>query len=108
MRAPTRAYAESANALPTPAPLSISTSCPRRISSSAPAGVSATRYSSDLISFATPILTAREPYLDARDSTRRRPSDGAYPPIGSRWVVGSVEPGLKGRVRVGRARARQG
>src|SRR5579871_2564525 len=41
-----------------PAPASTATSCPRLISSSAPAGVSATRYSSDLISFATPILTA--------------------------------------------------
>ena len=36
------------------------TSWPRLISSSAPAGVSATRYSSDLISLATPILTARD------------------------------------------------
>src|SRR5262249_36118219 len=58
--APTRAYAASANALPSPAPVSTRTSWPRLISSSAPAGVSATRYSSDLTSFATPILTARD------------------------------------------------
>ena len=38
MRAPTRSYAPSANALPTPAPVSISTSWPRLISSSAPCG----------------------------------------------------------------------
>src|SRR5215211_7760045 len=59
---PTRLYALSANALPTPAPASTTTSWPRRVSSSAPAGVSATRYSSGLISFATPIRTSAQPY----------------------------------------------
>src|SRR6187431_2479836 len=39
-----------------PYPVSIITSCPRCTSSRAPAGVSATRYSSDLISLATPIF----------------------------------------------------
>src|SRR4051794_1603570 len=63
--APTRTYAASANALPTPAPVSIATSWPRLISSRAPAGVNATRYSSVLISFATPIFTAGEPYTGA-------------------------------------------
>src|SRR3954463_3588201 len=63
--APTRTYAASGNALPMPAPVSIATSWPRLISSRAPAGVSATRYSSVLISFATPIFTAGEPYTGA-------------------------------------------
>src|SRR5690349_1843168 len=71
MRAPTRSYAASANALPTPAPVSTVTSWPRWISSSAPAGVSATRYSSGLISLATPILTARD------DTPPRRPAASA-------------------------------
>src|SRR3954454_7459406 len=52
--APTAAYCSSASWLPIPAPVSTSTSCPRCTSSRAPAGVSATRYSSGLISFATP------------------------------------------------------
>src|SRR5260221_7972784 len=55
-----RSYASSGNADPTPAPVSTETSCPALISSSAPAGVRATRYSSDLISLATPILMPRE------------------------------------------------
>src|SRR5918994_859018 len=55
--APAAVYASSGNELPTPAPVSIATSCPRCTSSRAPAGVSATRYSSDLISLATPIFT---------------------------------------------------
>src|SRR3954469_13730410 len=45
--------------MPTPAPSSIATSWPRLISSGAPAGVNATRYSSCLISFATPIRMPR-------------------------------------------------
>src|SRR3989441_278539 len=49
-------------ALPVPAPVSMTTSCPRLINSSAPAGVSATRYSSVLISLATPILKAAQRY----------------------------------------------
>ena len=67
--APTRSYAASGNALPTPAPVSTTTSWPRLTSSRAPAGVSATRYSSVLISFATPIFTAGEPYTGARVGT---------------------------------------
>src|SRR5918995_4836150 len=55
--APAAVYASAGNELPTPAPVSIATSCPRCTSSRAPAGVSATRYSSDLISLATPIFT---------------------------------------------------
>src|SRR3954463_5849481 len=67
--APTRTYAASGNALPMPAPVSIATSWPRLISSRAPAGVSATRYSSVLISFATPIFTAGELYTGAKADT---------------------------------------
>src|SRR5262245_56975695 len=43
-------------ALPSPAPRSTMTSWPWSASSRAPAGVNPTRYSSDLISLATPIL----------------------------------------------------
>src|SRR5580765_4152490 len=62
IRAPTRWYASSAKALPAPAPVSTTTSWPWLRSSSAPAGVRATRYSSDLISFATPTLKAAQRY----------------------------------------------
>src|SRR6476646_6914763 len=48
-------------ALPSPAPVSITTSWPRWISSRAPALVSATRYSSCLISLATPIFMCTYP-----------------------------------------------
>src|SRR3954452_1637421 len=71
MRAPDASYASSANALPTPAPVSIVTSCPRCTSSRAPAGVSATRYSSGLISLATPILTTGGRYPLGRNRPRR-------------------------------------
>src|SRR3989440_1114810 len=63
IRAPARSYCSSGNALPSPAVVSTRTSCPRWTSSRAPAGVNATRYSSVLISFGTPIRTAREPYI---------------------------------------------
>ena len=49
-------------ALPSPAPAWISTSWPREESSRTPAGVIATRYSSDLISVGTPILIAQAPF----------------------------------------------
>src|ERR687891_1076270 len=54
-RAPTASYSASGKALPAPAPASTRTSWPRPRSSRAPAGVSATRYSSCLISLTTPI-----------------------------------------------------
>src|SRR6476646_7672884 len=63
MRAPARSYCASGKALPSPAVVSTRTSWPRWISSRAPAGVSATRYSSVLISFGTPIRKARRHYL---------------------------------------------
>src|SRR6266545_6453370 len=63
MRAPAPSYAKSATALPSPAPVSTTTSWPRWTSSRAPAGVKATRYSSVLISFGTPIFTARHPIV---------------------------------------------
>src|SRR4051812_16610917 len=67
IRAPARSYASSANELPSPAPRSTSTSWPRCTSSRAPAGVSATRYSSGLISLTTATLT-RLRTLDDRSS----------------------------------------
>src|SRR5919201_5409630 len=61
---PTASYAASGRALPSPAPASMTTSCPRRRSSTAPAGVSATRCSSGLISLTTPIrMEGRQTYL---------------------------------------------
>src|SRR5689334_25173948 len=66
IRAPARSYCSSGKALPSPAVVSTRTSWPRWISSRAPAGVSATRYSSVLISFATPTLKARRHYLAAQ------------------------------------------
>src|SRR5919198_1905740 len=42
---------------PSPAPVSIRTSCPARVSSLAPSGVRATRYSWSLTSFGTPTIT---------------------------------------------------
>src|SRR6478672_11190731 len=61
--APARSYCSSGNAPPSPALVSTRTSCPRWISSRAPAGVRATRYSSVLISLGTPIRKARRHYL---------------------------------------------
>src|SRR5579884_170247 len=77
MRAPARSYWSSANALPSPAVDSTTTSCPRWISSRAPAGVRATRYSSVLISLGTPMRKARRHYLSgaARRSRHRSAGD---------------------------------
>src|SRR3954447_16518676 len=79
MRAPWEVYTSSAIAEPTPAPAWMSTSWPCSVSSRTPAGVSATRYSSVLISVGTPTFNAgsfrwsvdelapaqREPEVDA-------------------------------------------
>src|SRR4051812_13711951 len=54
MRAPWERYSSSAIAEPSPAPACTTTSCPCSTSSRTPAGVSATRYSSVLISVGTP------------------------------------------------------
>src|SRR3954468_3711987 len=75
IRAPTAVYWSSWNALPSPAPVSTSTSWPRRTSSRAPAGVSATRYSSVLISRTTPIfisLSCRLGGVEAQKEQERR------------------------------------
>src|SRR6201997_130335 len=81
MRAPARSYCASAKALPSPAVVSTKPSCPRWISSRAPAGVSATRYSSVLISFGTPIRKARRHYLSCAGlgTARRRADNRAMP-----------------------------
>src|SRR4051812_45709010 len=73
--APCASYRASAMADPSPAPAWTTTSCPASASSRTPAGVSATRYSSVLISVGTPTRTnsssdelapsQREPELDA-------------------------------------------
>src|SRR5215213_2637089 len=70
-------YCWSGNWLPAPAPVSTTTSWPRWTSSRAPAGVSATRYSSGLISFATPIFTGRATIpASARAEEQQERGDG--------------------------------
>src|SRR3954447_6402844 len=59
-----------------PASCSTATSCPRLRSSSAPAGVSATRYSSDLISLATPIFMPRASLQVAVARQKQQSDDG--------------------------------
>src|SRR5216684_5489106 len=54
--APAARYARSSSPLPTPASLSISTWWPWLRNAAVPAGVSATRFSSDLISLGTPTI----------------------------------------------------
>src|SRR4051794_29931632 len=54
-------------ALPSPAPRCRNTSWPRSVSSRTPAGVSATRYSSGLISVGTPTFTRAPPPLQSSD-----------------------------------------
>src|SRR5215210_467218 len=75
-RAPAATYESSENELPTPALRSTVTSCPRCTSSRAPAGVSATRYSSGLISFATPIFTGGATLSSAPAQKQRERRDG--------------------------------
>ena len=70
-RRPAATYSASANADPAPASCSTTTSCPRATSSCAPAGVSATRYSSGLISLTTPIFIVRHPSTGWRDRDYR-------------------------------------
>src|SRR5581483_54647 len=57
--APCWAYCSSLMPDPDPAPVSISTACPPRVSSSTPTGVMATRYSSVLTSLGTPTIMSR-------------------------------------------------
>src|SRR5437764_5512564 len=77
-----------------PAPVSTKTSWPYLVNSRAPAGVSATRYSSVLISFATPILTAGEPYTRAIAGTlsaqRRHISRDTIAVGGGSWCLVGV------------------
>ena len=87
--APTASYASSGKALPSPALCSTRTSWPASASSRAPAGVSATRYSSDLISLATPIFIASRATL----SLRRREPDRSVPTRG----VGTATPTRRAR-----------
>src|SRR5581483_5138283 len=98
IRAPTRSYCPSPNALPSPAPVSTTTSWPWLINSSAPAGVSATRYSSCLISLATPIRTGAEAYR--RDALVKRLLHQRERHVDHRLQVGHGDP-LGGRVDVG-------
>src|SRR3954462_9616201 len=62
MRAPCSTYSPSGIADPSPAPSCTTTSCPRSASSRTPAGVSATRYSSVLISVGTPTFMGVGPF----------------------------------------------
>src|SRR4029450_9747252 len=64
--------------MPEPAPASswIRTWCPVALSSRAPSGVNATRYSLSLTSLGTPTITA-SPFPRPRCGKRTRPGDGA-------------------------------
>ena len=89
-------YAVSGNALPRPASCSTAPGVPRLISSSAPAGVSATRYSSDLISRATPTLIGRKPTAhDRAPQTDRNDAMELVPLL----IATPVEPELVARLR---------
>ena len=76
---PTAAYCSSAIAEPSPAPVSTTTRCPAWISSRAPSGVAATRYSWFLTSFGIPTITGRPPGPPGR---RRAPPPAPAPPYG--------------------------
>src|SRR3954464_834299 len=58
---------------PTPAPAWMTTSCPWSLNSRTPAGVSATRYSSVLISVGTPTFNAGVLSVDELAPTQRQP-----------------------------------
>src|ERR1019366_1202917 len=60
--APLATYASSLMDDPTPAPASIKTWCPPEANSRTPAGVRATRFSSVLISFGTPMIIVDHPF----------------------------------------------
>src|SRR4051794_21526876 len=62
IRAPCSTYSPSGIADPSPAPCWTTTSCPRSASSRTPAGVSATRYSSVLISVGAPTFMGVGPF----------------------------------------------
>src|SRR3954449_8813653 len=73
-RAPCEVYSSSAIAEPSPAPACTTTSWPCSASSRTPAGVSATRYSSVLISVGTPTFKARSfPSGDELAPAQREP-----------------------------------
>src|SRR3954462_205408 len=74
MRAPWEVYSSSAIAEPSPAPAWMTTSWPCSTSSRTPDGVSATRYSSVLISVGTPTFTG-VPFGESR-SDQLAPSQG--------------------------------
>src|SRR5258707_10699867 len=57
--------------LPTPAPFSTSTACPREVSAAAPPGTSPTRYSRVLISLGQPTIIARS-VVQACEKGRRK------------------------------------
>src|SRR5258708_34055743 len=84
--APAAESSASAIPLPCPAPASMSTVCPAAVSSSAPTGKRATRYSSDLISLGNPTI------IPSSLSDSDRPGEPASTELtpGSLWagVVG--------------------
>src|SRR3954468_17135876 len=77
-RAPCASYSASGMDEPSPAPDCTSTSCPCSASSRAPAGVSATRYSSTLVSVGTPTLTIQ---LRSVHSSHKLPSPQRQPEL---------------------------
>src|SRR5919204_250937 len=108
IRAPPLSYALSRNELPSPAPVSTRTSWPRWMSSRAPAGVRATRYSSDLISLATPIFMRANPTSRVdTEAGRRREERCCERPVAAGEPRLLFELALRGRERlfIGLARA---
>src|SRR5437868_13786497 len=69
---PATSYRASAIPLPTPAPFSISTWCPRAVSAATPPGTSPTRYSRVLISFGQPMIISS---LRSRFALRKRAAE---------------------------------
>src|SRR5215216_5113444 len=73
MRAPCAVYSASSIAEPSPAPCWMTTSWPWSDSSRTPAGVSATRYSSVLISVGTPTFKTQSFLVDELAPAQRQP-----------------------------------
>ena len=83
--APASRNASSVIADPTPAPVSTSTSWPRRTSSVTPMAVSATRSSWSLTSRGTPTRMPAPPSGSATLAPRPGPSSISGPPVVARW-----------------------
>ena len=94
MVAPAEAYWESAIPLPCPAPDSNRTVWPALVSSSAPTGSMATRYSSALISLGTPTIIRRNSPRQARQRSHQLHGRGTDIPAAVACHKHSIRPGL--------------